>query len=67
MASLQTFMTNLLGMWTQADRTSRRTALEELFHPDAHFYDMDGEFVGYEGLEDKISRLYAFVERPDEE
>ncbi len=102
--------------WTQSDSTSRRSALRELFHPDAHFQDIDGEFVGYEELEgfsdslqsrfpgarftltsvssignairaswtfgppehadavtgmdfvildgDKISQLYAFVERP---
>ncbi len=111
-------MTTLLGMWTQSDKTLRRSALREHFHPDAHFKDVDGEFVGYEELEgfsdslqarfpgarftltaatsignairaswtfgpperpdavtgmdfvildgDKISQLYAFVERPDD-
>ena len=44
-------MTSLLGMWTQSDRTLRRSALREHFHPDAHFQDVDGEFVGYEELE----------------
>lgn len=44
-------MNSLLGMWTQSDRTSRRTALEGLFRPDAHFQDADGEFVGCEALE----------------
>jgi len=44
-------MTGLLRMWTDSDRTSRRTAIEQLFVPDAHFNDIDGEFVGYEGLE----------------
>lgn len=44
-------MTSLLGMWTQPDRTSRRRAIEDLFRPDAHLHDEDGEFVGYEALE----------------
>jgi hypothetical protein len=47
----EAFMTSLLGMWTQSDRAARRSALEELFRPDAQFYDTDGEFVGYEALE----------------
>jgi SnoaL-like domain len=51
MAFPQTFMNSLLGMWTQSDRTLRRTALLELFRPDARFHDADGEFVGYEALE----------------
>lgn len=111
-------MNRLLGTWTESDRTSRRTAFEDLFRPDAHFHDLDGEFIGYEALEsfsdslqsrfagarftltaattmgnairatwtfgppehpdavtgmdfvifdgDKISLLYAFVERPDQ-
>ena len=44
-------MTSLLGMWTQSDSTSRRSLLRQLFQPDAHFLDEDGEFVGYEELE----------------
>jgi hypothetical protein len=51
MASPEIFMNRLLGTWMESDRTSRRAALEDLFRPDAHFHDADGEFVGYEALE----------------
>jgi len=47
----QDFMTTTLAMWTQTDRAARRAAIEELFQPDAHFHDVDGEFVGYDALE----------------
>lgn len=51
MESPQAFMTRLLRMWTDTDPASRRDALERLFVADARFNDIDGEFVGYEGLE----------------
>ncbi len=52
-------MTSLLGMWTQSDRTSRRRAIENLFRPDAHLHDTDGDFVGYEALEGFSDSLQA--------
>ena len=55
----QAFMTSLLGMWTQPDRTARRRAIEALFRPDAHFYDKDGDFVGYDALEDFSDSLQS--------
>jgi hypothetical protein len=58
-ASTQTFMTGLLEMWTQSDRTSRRVTIEQLFRPDAHFQDLDGEFVGYDALEDFSDSLQS--------
>ena len=45
------FMTELFAMWMESDIAVRRQALEAHFHKDVHFYDRDGEFVGYEGLE----------------
>lgn len=44
-------MTSLLSTWTQSDLPFRRVALEDLFRPDGHLHDKDGDFVGYEALE----------------
>jgi SnoaL-like domain len=62
MASPETVMNRLLDTWMESDRGSRRTALEDLFWPDAHFYDEHGEFVGYdelEGFSDALQSRFA--------
>jgi hypothetical protein len=46
------FVTDLLSIWNEADRKKRRTAIESHYQPDIHFTIRDGEFRGYESLED---------------
>ena len=46
-------MTRVLRMWTDPDPGARRDTLEQLFVIDARFNDIDGEFIGHEGLERK--------------
>jgi hypothetical protein len=67
------FMTELLAIWTEADRASRRASIESHYHSDIRFTDLDGEFVGYDALETFSDSLQArfpgeqfeLVGRPD--
>jgi hypothetical protein len=45
------FMNEVLANWFERDPVVRRKALASHFHPDIHFVDHDGTFVGYEELE----------------
>ena len=45
------FMNELFAIWTETDHASRRAAIEAHYHPDIHFNDPDGEFIGYQALE----------------
>jgi SnoaL-like domain len=45
------FMTEIFGMWTEADVDARRAVIQSHFHEGVRFHDPDGESVGYAGLE----------------
>jgi hypothetical protein len=45
------FMSEVFAIWLERDPVARRKALASHFHPDIHFFDHDGTFVGYEELE----------------
>ena len=45
------FMNEVLANWFERDPIVRRKVLASHFHPDIHFIDHDGTFVGYEELE----------------
>ena len=38
-------------MWTETDAEARRAAIESHFEDDVQFFDADGQFVGFEGIE----------------
>jgi len=44
-------MTEILIMWTETDAEARRAAIESHFEDDVQFFDADGQFVGFEGIE----------------
>jgi len=44
-------MNSLLGMWMQSNRTTRYTAMQELFRHDVVFHYGDAEYAGFEALE----------------
>ncbi|MGB0092836.1 MAG: hypothetical protein WBP81_09930 [Solirubrobacteraceae bacterium] len=66
-------MAELLAIWTEPDRVSRRASIRAHYRPDIRFTDRDGEFVGYEALESFSDSLQArfpgerfeLVGRPD--
>jgi 5-methylthioribose kinase len=45
------FMNEVFAIWVERDHIARRKAMASHFHPDIHFFDHDGTFVGYEELE----------------
>lgn len=45
------FMTEIFGMWTEADVDARRAAIRSHFDEAVRFHDPDGESVGHAGLE----------------
>jgi hypothetical protein len=44
------FMNEVFAIWVERDPVARRKAMASHFHPDIHFFDHDGPFVGYEEL-----------------
>jgi SnoaL-like domain len=44
-------MAELLAMWTETDGIARRAAIESHFADDVRFFDPDGEFSGFDGIE----------------
>ena len=38
-------------MWTETDAEARRAVIESHFDADVHFFDADGQFVGFGGIE----------------
>ena len=51
MSTLVRFMEDVLSMWTNPDAEARAAVLRARFTEDVRFHDLDGEFVGYAGLE----------------
>jgi hypothetical protein len=51
MTTPDTFMEDVLAMWTNPDADARATVLHARFTEDVRFYDKDGELVGHAGLE----------------
>lgn len=45
------FMTEILGMWTEADVNARRAVIQSHFDEAVRFHDPDGESLGHAGLE----------------
>ena len=45
------FMTEIFGIWTEADVDARRAVIQSHFDEAVRFHDPDGESVGHAGLE----------------
>ena len=45
------FMTEIFGMWTEADADARRAVIQSHFDEAVRFHDPDGQSVGHAGVE----------------
>jgi hypothetical protein len=59
MASPQNLMNSVLAMWMQSKRTTRYTAMQEVFRQDIVFHYGDAEYVGFEALEGLSDELQS--------
>ena len=45
------FVAEILVMWTETDAAARRAAIESHLEEDVEFFDPDGEYSGFDGIE----------------
>jgi hypothetical protein len=53
------FMTEIFGMWTEADVDARRAVIQSHFDEAVQFHDPDGESVGYADWKPSATRFRA--------